>query len=73
MRIGFIGLGSMGSAMAANLVGAGHEVTAWNRSPEAARALAGAAAAASPAECFRGDAVCTMLSADAAPLRGNHG
>jgi 3-hydroxyisobutyrate dehydrogenase-like beta-hydroxyacid dehydrogenase len=33
MQIGFIGLGSMGSAMARNLVKAGHEVLAWNRSP----------------------------------------
>ncbi|WP_237476886.1 NAD(P)-dependent oxidoreductase [Lichenibacterium dinghuense] len=66
MRIGFIGLGSMGSAMAANLVKAGHEVTVWNRSPEAARALAGATAAASPADCFKGEAVCTMLADDAA-------
>ena len=66
MRIGFIGLGSMGSAMAANLVKAGHQLTAWNRSPEAARALAGATAVAAPADAFKGDAVCTMLSDDAA-------
>ena len=32
MKIGFIGLGAMGSAMAKNLVAAGHEVRAWNRS-----------------------------------------
>jgi 3-hydroxyisobutyrate dehydrogenase-like beta-hydroxyacid dehydrogenase len=32
MRIGFIGLGQMGSAIAANLVHAGHEVIVWNRS-----------------------------------------
>jgi 3-hydroxyisobutyrate dehydrogenase-like beta-hydroxyacid dehydrogenase len=31
-RIGFIGLGIMGSGMVANLVKAGHEVTVWNRS-----------------------------------------
>ncbi len=30
MQIGFIGLGSMGAAMALNLVKAGHEVRAWN-------------------------------------------
>src|SRR5437879_3554011 len=34
MKIGFIGLGHMGSAMAANLVKAGHHVTVFNRSPE---------------------------------------
>ena len=33
MSIGFIGLGSMGVGIAANLVKAGHEVTVWNRSP----------------------------------------
>lgn len=33
MDVGFIGLGAMGSRMAANLVRAGHTVTAWNRSP----------------------------------------
>lgn len=33
MDVGFIGLGAMGSRMAANLVGNGHRVTAWNRSP----------------------------------------
>ena len=31
---GFLGLGIMGSAMAANLVKAGFDVTVWNRSPE---------------------------------------
>jgi len=30
-KYGFLGLGIMGSAMAANLVRAGHEVTVWNR------------------------------------------
>ena len=33
MKLGFIGLGRMGSAMAANLVKAGHEVSVFNRSP----------------------------------------
>ncbi|MDB5447840.1 MAG: binding domain of 6-phosphogluconate dehydrogenase, partial [Phenylobacterium sp.] len=31
MEVGFIGLGSMGSAMASNLVRAGHQVRVWNR------------------------------------------
>lgn len=31
MRIGFVGLGIMEAAMAANLLGAGHEVTVFNR------------------------------------------
>ena len=32
-RVGFLGLGTMGAAMAANLARAGFTVTAWNRSP----------------------------------------
>ena len=32
-RLGFIGLGIMGRGMAANLIGAGHRVTVWNRTP----------------------------------------
>lgn len=32
-RVGFIGLGQMGSAMAAQLVQAGHDVTVWSRNP----------------------------------------
>jgi 3-hydroxyisobutyrate dehydrogenase-like beta-hydroxyacid dehydrogenase len=50
MKIGFIGLGIMGSAMATNLVKAGYDVTVWNRSAEPANALVGIGAtlAASP-------------------------
>ena len=31
--VGFIGLGTMGAAMAANLARAGFGITVWNRSP----------------------------------------
>jgi 3-hydroxyisobutyrate dehydrogenase len=50
-RIGFVGLGTMGAAMAANLRTAGFEVTVWNRTPGRAGALvaAGATEASSPA------------------------
>ncbi len=40
MRVGFIGLGIMGSRMAANLVGAGFELTVWNRTRETAESFA---------------------------------
>jgi len=63
MEIGFIGLGSMGSAMARNLVAAGHRVRAWNRS---GGAIEGVAMLGAPAEAFDADAVMTMLSDDAA-------
>ncbi|KUI36632.1 6-phosphogluconate dehydrogenase [Mycobacterium sp. GA-2829] len=68
MRIGFIGLGNMGSAMAANLLAAGHEVTAYNRSPDKVDALAakGAHPARTVADACRGDVVVTMLSDDTA-------
>jgi 3-hydroxyisobutyrate dehydrogenase-like beta-hydroxyacid dehydrogenase len=68
MRVGFIGLGHMGSGMAANLVRAGHDVTVYNRSPAKTEALIGlgAKAAANVAEACRGDAVITMLANDEA-------
>ena len=66
MDVGFIGMGRMGRAMAANLARAGHTVRAWNRSPEAARGLDGVTPVASAAEAFAGDAVVTMLADDAA-------
>ncbi len=69
MSIAFLGLGSMGSAIAANLVGAGHDVVVWNRSPSKTEALvqAGAHAAKTPVEAASDAAVVfTMLSDDAA-------
>ena len=44
MKIGFVGLGIMGSAMAANLVKAGFQVTIWNRSSDKCQPLAAAGA-----------------------------
>jgi len=66
MDVGFIGLGQMGSGMAANLLKAGHHVTVYNRTPARAEALVaqGATAAASIGEACRGDAVITMLAND---------
>ena len=65
MKIGFVGLGIMGSAMAANLIKAGFKLTIWNRSPDKCAALLelGAASAASPravAECS--DVVLAMMA-----------
>jgi 3-hydroxyisobutyrate dehydrogenase len=40
VRVGFVGLGTMGGAMAANVARAGFEVNAWNRSPGRAAELA---------------------------------
>lgn len=47
-RLGFIGLGLMGSPMARRLLGAGHELTVWNRSAaKAANLVDGGATLAS--------------------------
>jgi 3-hydroxyisobutyrate dehydrogenase-like beta-hydroxyacid dehydrogenase len=68
MKIGFIGLGRMGSGMAMNLLKAGHDLTVYNRTPGKAQALVskGARAAAEVADACRGDAVITMLADDTA-------
>ncbi|MFK8911339.1 NAD(P)-dependent oxidoreductase, partial [Streptomyces sp. YS-3] len=70
-KIAFLGLGSMGMPMARRLLAAGYGLTAWNRTPGKAEALAaeGAVAAASPAEAVRdADVVITMLADPAAAL-----
>jgi 3-hydroxyisobutyrate dehydrogenase-like beta-hydroxyacid dehydrogenase len=68
MKTGFIGLGRMGSAMAANLLKAGHEVTVFNRSPEKLLPLIelGALEAGTVADACRGELVITMLADDTA-------
>src|SRR5205085_1253817 len=68
MNVGFIGLGHMGSGMAANLLKAGHSVTVYNRTPGKAGELvaAGAKAASSIAHACHGDVVVSMLANDAA-------
>ena len=71
MKVGFLGLGIMGSRMAANLVRAGHEVTGWTRTPGKAAAWAGqhgAAAAETPAEAVRGADVVVSMVVDGAQV-----
>lgn len=68
-KIGFVGLGRMGSPMAMNLVRAGYPVTVYNRTPEKTKPLAeaGAAVAGSLAEAAsNADIVFTMVSDSAA-------
>jgi 3-hydroxyisobutyrate dehydrogenase-like beta-hydroxyacid dehydrogenase len=64
-RVGFIGLGIMGSRMAANLCRAGFDVVAWNRTRSRAEELAdahGAGVAGTAAEAAAGaQAVVTMV------------
>jgi 3-hydroxyisobutyrate dehydrogenase-like beta-hydroxyacid dehydrogenase len=68
MKVGFIGLGNMGGAMAARLLAAGHELTVYNRSADKTRPLValGARLATRVAEACHGDAVITMLANDEA-------
>lgn len=65
-KIAVLGLGAMGSRMAARLIAAGHDLTVWNRSRAAADAFAGrAAVAATPRAAAAGaDIVLTMLRDD---------
>jgi 2-hydroxy-3-oxopropionate reductase len=68
-KIGFLGLGVMGAPMARNLLAAGHDVLAWNRSPEplAELAAAGARPADGPAAvAAEADLVISIVSDDAA-------
>ena len=71
MKVGFIGLGNMGSGMAANLFRAGHELTVYNRTPEKRRPLIelGARVAGTLAEACTGEVVITMLADDSALRR----
>ncbi len=78
MQVGFIGLGNMGSAMAANLLAAGHALTVHNRTLAKAQALVakGARLARAPGDAARGDVVITMLADDHAlehVVFGEHG
>jgi 3-hydroxyisobutyrate dehydrogenase-like beta-hydroxyacid dehydrogenase len=70
MKIGFVGLGRMGAAIAANLVRAGHDVAVWNRSAGKAGPLveAGATLSASAKDAAAGRAVAFSMLADDAAL-----
>lgn len=68
-KIGFLGLGAMGSRMAAALLKQGHEVTVFNRSQNAASALVtqGATPAKTPYEAaIDADLIISMLRDDEA-------
>jgi len=79
MNIGIAGTGRMGSAIAARLIGLGHTLTVWNRSPEKTKAAvaAGATVAATPAElASRAEVIITILTNAAAidaVYYGDHG
>ncbi len=65
MKIGVVGAGRMGAAIASRLLSLGHEVTVWNRTPDKTRTLttAGATAAATPSGLARrAEIIISMLS-----------
>jgi 3-hydroxyisobutyrate dehydrogenase-like beta-hydroxyacid dehydrogenase len=69
MKVGFIGLGNMGTPMAKNLRAAGHELVVWNRTESKAEPLKqqGARVAKTPAEAARdAEVVVSMLADDPA-------
>ena len=71
-KIAFLGLGQMGAPMAARLVGAGHEVTVWNRTRQKAEPLEGRGArvAATAGEAVSGSEVAITMLADPAAVDG---
>ncbi|MBC7590638.1 MAG: NAD(P)-dependent oxidoreductase [Salinibacterium sp.] len=69
-RIAFLGLGTMGRGMVSNLVKAGHDVVAWNRTPGGVEAESlGARAAGSIAEAVSGAEIVMYCLADDAAVR----
>jgi len=65
VKLGVVGIGRMGAAIAGRLLGLGHEVAVWNRTAEKARALAaaGASVAATPAAlAARSEFIISILS-----------
>jgi len=68
-KVAFLGLGAMGSRMAANLLRAGHELTVWNITPEPMKTLvaSGAKPATTPRAAAEGNEfVVTMVTNDVA-------
>jgi 3-hydroxyisobutyrate dehydrogenase len=70
-NVAILGLGTMGSGMAANLLKAGISLTLYNRTPAKARALvsAGARFAATPAEAAKDASIVIGMLADDAASR----
>jgi len=67
MKVGFIGLGNMGSAMARNLIKAGHALTVYNHTPSRAEEFRplGVTVARTPGEAAAGvEVLITMVAND---------
>lgn len=70
MKIGVVGIGKMGAAIAERLMGQGHEVAVWNRTAAKTQALAqaGAFAAKTPAELAGRCEIVLSILTDAAAI-----
>ena len=69
MRVAFLGIGRMGSAIAARVLGGGHDLVVYNRTSEKTSELAAAGAGVAESiahACAERDVVMTMLADDAA-------
>lgn len=66
VKIGVIGLGSMGRPMARRLARAGHTVLGWNRTPRKSLLAEGITPAATAADACQAEILITMLTDDAA-------
>jgi 3-hydroxyisobutyrate dehydrogenase-like beta-hydroxyacid dehydrogenase len=74
VRVGMVGLGRMGAAMAARLIERGHQVSGWNRTASRAAAIQGLTVKASPAEIVASaDIVIVMLLDEEAARPVYHG
>lgn len=63
MRVGVIGIGNMGRAIAERLVETGHEVAVWNRTPAKAEGIAGTVQCTTPFDVVgRSDAIISILA-----------
>lgn len=72
MRIAFLGLGIMGSRMAANLARSGFELTVWNRTPATAEAFGvehGVAVAPTPFEAAQAAEIVITMVLDGAQVQ----
>lgn len=69
IKVGFVGIGRMGSAIAARVLGGGHELLVYNRTPEKTAELASAGASVAPSiaeACSGREVVMTMVADDSA-------
>lgn len=68
--VAVLGTGTMGAAMARNLIAKGFAVQAWNRTPARAEQISGATPAATPADAVRGAEVIVTVLTDGPTVAG---